>query len=163
MISSYILLLLFTTTSVCHALYLQSSVLSTPSLTYSLQKKHLLRYATYHHPSTTASSILLAISNTIHHHPIHHRFASRRCNTILNNALNINNEQQQIENDDESEEEHLVGIGVGIDLGTTNSAIAMMIPSTTVDDIVDSEDIDGSRYVHSYVGLSHSLTYRSNS
>ena len=50
--------------------------------------------------------------------------------------MNNNNEQQQIENDEN--EEHLVGIGVGIDLGTTNSAIAMMIPSTTdIDDIDD--------------------------
>ena len=67
--------------------------------------------------------------------------------------MNINNEQQQIEND--KSEEHLVGIGVGIDLGTTNSAIAMMIPSTDIDVI---EDDDDERYVHSYIGsLSHSL------
>lgn len=31
--------------------------------------------------------------------------------------------------DDNGEEAHLQGISVGIDLGTTNSAVAMMIPS----------------------------------
>ena len=143
MISSYILPILCTATSVCHALYLQSSsVPSSSSLAYysSLQKKHHLRYATHHHPSPT-SNTLLAFSSTIHTRP--HRISNRRCITILNNALNINNEQQI----DESEE-HLVGIGVGIDLGTTNSAIAMMIPYTDID---DSESDEGaSRYVHRY-------------
>jgi len=64
---------------------------------------------------------------------------------------------EQIENDES--EEHLVGIGVGIDLGTTNSAIAMMIPSTNNDDIDDSNTDNVSRYVYSYIGLSQSLTY----
>ena len=147
--------MLYTTASVCHALYLQSSILSTSSSAYSsLQKKHhQLRYAT-HHPSTTTSSTLLAFS-TIHRQRPITRISNKRCNTILNNAVNNNNEQQQIENDDKNEE-HLVGIGVGIDLGTTNSAIAMMIPSTDID---DSEDVDDSRCVHSYIELSHSLTY----
>jgi len=35
--------------------------------------------------------------------------------------------------EDEEHEEHLNGIGVGIDLGTTNSAVAMMIPTANND------------------------------
>ena len=131
--------MLYTTASVCHALYLQSSLLSSTSLAYSssLQKKHQLRCATHHHPSTC--NTILAFT-TIHHQRAISRISNRRYNKILNSGLNNNNELQQIDNDES--EEHLVGIGVGIDLGTTNSAIAMMIPSTT-----DSDDIDGSRYV----------------
>ena len=150
MISSYILPMLFTTMSICHALYLQSSVLlSTANLanSSSLQKKHQLRYATHHHPSTTYS-IPLAFSTATHHRSIP-RISNKRCTTILNSALNNNNEQQQIDNDNDNEE-HLVGIGVGIDLGTTNSAIAMMIPSTDID---GSEEDDSSRYVRIYIWL----------
>ena len=134
-------MLFLTVSSVCHALYLQSSsVLSNLSLAYSsLQKKHhQLRYATHHHPSTITSSTLLAFSTTTHRQQPIYRISNKRCNTILNNVVDNNSSEQQIEN-----EEHLVGIGVGIDLGTTNSAIAMMIPSTDID---DSEG-DVSRYV----------------
>jgi len=148
--------MLYTTASVCHALYLQSSS-SVPSLAYSsLQKKHHLRYATHHYPSTC--NTLLAFS-TIHRQAIY-RISNRRCNTIINSALNNNNGQQQIENDDKSED-HLVGIGVGIDLGTTNSAIAMMIPSTDIDDSEDDDREDEvSRYVE-YMLVSSPFIYKS--
>jgi len=74
--------------------------------------------------------------------------------------LNNNNGQQQIENDDKSED-HLVGIGVGIDLGTTNSAIAMMIPSTDIDDSEDDDREDEvSRYVE-YMLVSSPFIYKS--
>lgn len=48
-----------------------------------------------------------------------------RCDTIINSSVTGANDVSDGVVDDE--EQHLHGIGVGIDLGTTNSAVAMMM------------------------------------
>ena len=64
-----------------------------------------------------------------------------RLGATENEVANDDNEY-----DDDDEEEHLVGIGVGIDLGTTNSAVAMMIPAKDDDEEYRKND-GGGRYV----------------
>ena len=53
-----------------------------------------------------------------------------RNNLICSGVLFATNVDRDIREDSpEEEEDHWTGIGVGIDLGTTNSAVAMMIPA----------------------------------
>ena len=48
-----------------------------------------------------------------------------RCDTIINSS--VNGADDDVSDGVDEEEQHLHGIGVGIDLGTTNSAVAMMM------------------------------------
>ena len=51
---------------------------------------------------------------------------SVRCDTIINSSV-TGADDDVSDGVDEEEQQHLHGIGVGIDLGTTNSAVAMMM------------------------------------
>ena len=104
--------LLLSALASCHALIqIQPSTLSLPS---SLSRRTSpTGYRNSGAASTPSSVSITAVSSL-----------SRTRSSTLYSTIN---------DDDDDDEEHLTGIGVGIDLGTTNSALAMMIPASNGD------------------------------
>ena len=104
--------LLLSALASCHALIqIQPSTLSLPS---SLSRRTSPTGYRNNGAAATPSSVSITAVSSL----------SRTRSSTLYSTIN---------DDDDDEEEHLTGIGVGIDLGTTNSALAMMIPASNGD------------------------------